>query len=751
MSLAPWSGFPQKDNVVGEDRIAIRDFEDADPTTTNKEITVNDFLNTPNILTVRKTEDLPDRLPAAFTSVADNTSGDARFIFTVAHGYLDGQRIKISSVLPVEQVAYEGVHTIKVITAFQFDVIGLSFGANATGNCIRLIPKNTGYRLVASIITAFGYELEDESNLTIFSPNTSNTITVAGFGQTFLTGRLVKVINLRNLVVNGVPPPPPVIPGQFTQILFNLEGVYGPNTSALVCRHTTFPAFASLGSVDGLTIAWADSAFIAYGIGMQVTNCLTNIANCAMLPFSASNTPWLSFNNIQKGLFDPIANTEIPFAVTMTNLTVFNSVNAPVLFINPANNEKNEIAITGSTKSLGGNFFKLSRVSQTGTITAFSDSTARPGTHTKVTAVNTFGSSTDVQKARITNTINYNRDFLVSAPTSTTFDIDIVFLPSPAPVETSGNFDQLLFISQTFEEVDVVVNFDSIASNGRGGVTITDADDLPSSFIDGRRITISGTTNFNGEFKILNVKTKSFDILKPAFPTESGAATMQLTELFVQKHGLATNTIFPAFIDESLRHDGGGIAKVLNVFDIQIDVPFTVGPTDTGLLFDGSLTGKSPNVLVDNVSGVSNSKAKGSFFMSGNSQITEITANIFTDLNLNSLAKETKDTVLFKLIDPNTGELEFRGLEPFSGQLAAVIFVTKDGGGQPIDYILRAVKNDGRMVDDIVTPFSAGGDTISASFFIPITADKKGDRFKLQVTQSGGNDVVIESVTVVIQ
>ena len=54
------------------------------------------------------------------------------------------------------------------------------------------------------------------------------------------------------------------------------------------------------------------------------------------------------------------------------------------------------------------------------------------------------------------------------------------------------------------------------------------------------------------------------------------------------------------------------------------------------------------------------------------------------------------------------------------------------------------------MVDNIIIPFSAGTDTVSTTVIIPITA-VTSDKFRLQVSQVSGNNIIIEAITLVIQ
>ena len=54
------------------------------------------------------------------------------------------------------------------------------------------------------------------------------------------------------------------------------------------------------------------------------------------------------------------------------------------------------------------------------------------------------------------------------------------------------------------------------------------------------------------------------------------------------------------------------------------------------------------------------------------------------------------------------------------------------------------------MVDEIEFPFNTGTDTVSGAFIVPVSANT-GDKFRLQIKQVSGDDIIIESMSLVIQ
>ena len=113
-------------------------------------------------------------------------------------------------------------------------------------------------------------------------------------------------------------------------------------------------------------------------------------------------------------------------------------------------------------------------------------------------------------------------------------------------------------------------------------------------------MTITGTTNYNGTFKIFNViGTTSFEIMRAfnAGEPSGGAGTMSLSNLTVLAPNLTLPT--PILIDETIDYDEGAIASDGGTNILTVDLPFTV--TNTGIVADGSLTGTAKNVLINTV------------------------------------------------------------------------------------------------------------------------------------------------------
>ena len=342
-----------------------------------------------------------------------------------------------------------------------------------------------------------------------------------------------------------------------------------------------------------------------------------------------------------------------------------------------------------------------------------------------------------------------NGIFTVTVFSTTQFDIirDFVATESGARINRVRQISVFALVTP-----DLTPSITSMRDNGLVGMTVFSSG-VDAEFLDGRRITLTGTgvPVYDGlEFRISEiVPGVSFDIIAPiVLGVTTGTITMTRTDVVVERHDLETGESI--LIDKSINYDDGCIADNISTDLIRVDLPF-LGDDGQGIILNGSLTGTAKNVLVDNVSGEINSKAKGSFSMFTATPATTTTSPTFANIALVAVdVNETNDTELWRLTDDPSGEMTYTGIEPFSGELTAQLFATKSGGGGSVDYTFRAVRNGGTMVDNIIIPFATGTDTTSTTFVVPIFA-VTGNRFRLQVAQASSTGLEIEAITVVIQ
>jgi len=627
------------------------------------------------------------------------------------------QGITINPVTDFLYVTYRNSDNATILPPLTFDVTGLTFTTTASGDTTRELSGTDAYILQIPISTAFGYQLTSPTGT--FSLTSAsifeNRITMTGNSTTFLTIDNLTAAEVVNCEVDD---------GTGNNTLLNITG----SGLASFMFFTNFGAFGfdTLGTVTDAFLPLLANSFIFFNNGLVITNAKVNINSMAINSI-VPGADYLTINNITDLGIDPFF-TQLSSTVP-SGSTLFN--------INAATPVENTIVISNSGPGGTGDYFKAG-TELTKVITAFADAGGGD-----VTVTSTAHGLVAGQSLEITNSINYNAIFaIVGTPGANDFVITRTFIAETPASNTI--FTQVKAINSYAANTATVGTVDSTADNGSGGTTVTDT---AHGIVRGTSVTISATTSYNGTFTIFNVTTNTFDIAVAFVGDESGTWLANKTLIDVTAHGFSNGT--PILVDKTIDYDQGYFAESVTTDTLVINKLF-VTDESTGTVTDASLNQKTLNVLLNTVTGQINSKAKGSYSLSGNAATTTLAADTFTDLNLNSLATETSDTELFRLIDSTTGELEYRGLEPFSGELNATISATKVGGGGNVSYLFRAVINGGQMIDNIVEPFSAGTDIENLTVTFPVTA-VTGDQFKLQVSQVGGDDIIIDSVTLVIQ
>jgi len=723
----------------------VLDSEDVILATKNKRMsitTLNSFQSLQNTVIVRSAADLPDAIENNFINVENDGSGNAQFVFSSAHNFSDGQIVEI---LNSSVVAYDGFHTIKFIDTFKFSVIGLTFSTDANGDTVRCLDRDTAYIIAAQILTVNGYrQVGVPSPPSLFNVNAfdstnigKNLISMVGNNKTFLTSTGKNFMHFNNMFIVD-----------FTKnnTLFNITGTRTFIDEGVLPRVTGFDGFKFLGTVSNTTFGETFNSFTNFQNPFIFNN--VNFGSSHTLIAPTTTAAWIEINNLNP-------NDSISTQITALDPNITDSSNS-ILKINPATPKENTFVITDSGQT-GGNYFEPRTFSESNTITGFAAAPSpRNLTHTVVTVPNTLATGQDNnQKARISQTTNYNGDFLITTVIAfTSFEIAIPFVSA----ETSGLYQRLRFIFEYSADIDLVSTLTGFADNGKNGTTITASATLPAGYFDNRRITITGTTKFDGQFRIFNVTTTTFDILK-TFETggTTGTGTIKITDLGIFGHGFPIGPNRPFLIDKSINYDEGVIGEVTGGATVKVDLPFTVDD-QTGELLEGSLTPRATNVLLDTVSGELNSKAKGSFSLNNNNTATTITVigkyetlvlddNAIPPILKIPLVNETRDTELFRLISTTNGILEYRGLEPFSGQLLATMSVT---GGNGNTYTFRALRNNALMVDGTESSVKLGNIDARFSYQVSISA-VTGDQFKLQVKNDALTDITIKTLTVVIE
>ena len=687
----------------------------------------------PSVVHVRNIADLPDALTASFTSVADNGSGDTRFVFTVPHGYTDNQTVQV---LNSTVSAYDGFHVIKVIDTTNFDVVGLTFTATATGDNIRTLRESTVYQLEIPYSTALGFKQISGSipptlsgQNTIRSSNTLVNILTLTADVPLFSADILGSLVIEDLFIQVTNPFAPF------GTLFALDGVSFANNHFVQITNSTFNGIQNLGSLKNLFLVInEETSLFLYETGLTLENVPIQAGGVAQGPFPGAPTPptFITIKNLT-----PLGTTSI-----FSGIQNFVFSPGPTFFdIDPATPTSNRVNLLDSGPITPGQYFK-NGTELRGAITAFVDSVANPGVDT--TATSTAHGLLVGDTVDLTNSINYNSTFVVTTvPSVNEFDFGRVFVTNPGE---TGDFTEINVIS-AFAASALGGSITAYADSATSPGVLTTATATGHSLVDGFSVTITGAPNYNGTHVISNVTTNNYDI-PVVFVGDDGSSSWSVfsatTVTTVQPHGKSTGDSL--LIDETIDYDGGFVIATASGSTFTINTTFVA--TETGVWRDGSLTQNDLAVVLRDVQGEINSLTKASVGVIDNAVSFDPTSS-FTDLDLGTLAQELSDNQGWRLLDTTTGEVEYRGIEPFSGSLTAPLTVSSSGGS--LVFRFRALKNSGLMVDQLEAAVSIGSDTSNVTISIPITA-VTGDKIKLQsLRESGATSITIRFMSFVIQ
>lgn len=762
-----------------------------------------------NVVNVRSAADFPDAKTATITSVSDNGSNQPRFFFTTPHGYTDGQSVLIAAT----PATYDGFHVIKRIDDNNFDIVALTFNATVAGPVTRTLAANTQYNIGVQIITTLGYRGVDGSNYGFTSTATfANNILIAG-AVTFLTvfgpsnvvikslnvidvtgGAAIGVATALNIVGNGVVP-----------------------QSLLVIRNSLFANFGSLGNIDETFLGAIGVGLISFNNGITGQNTSMTANNIVIANFAPNGSTGVTINNIKPNVPPVVFNLATPFVVptnTVLDIKASNPISNTVtvtsgsgtlggdyfkagkstipsgaitqfatgggndVIVTSANHglTNGETVVISGTTNYNGPFLVSSVATNTfefniagGFVGDEAPATwvkqqniggffnATPGNN-PVTVTAVANQLVNGQQVDISGTTNYNGRFVISAVAANTFEITINGGFVAGSGGETGTWIAVRNITAVADGVTNVSSISKFSDNGKGSTRVEVADlfGIPT---EGAFMVISGTTNYNGSFVVFNVVDGApgfFDIPVPFQGDDAtGAATERLILITSDGHRLAQGDTILVSGTLDAKYDRGYVIQLISGNEIAVGAVFDV-TSSIGFIKDGSLDGSAKNVLVNSVSGELNSKAKGSFSMDGNIELTDLVVNVYVPLELHTvtptpnpeIVEQSQDTELFRLSDKLTGELEYIGLEPFSGQLTATIEFA-NSNNKTLKF--RAEKNSAIMVDRAVTTVTGQNNPTNATIIASVSA-VTGDKFRLSINNTtDSTDTTIVSITTVIQ
>jgi len=733
--------------INGLSRLCYLDANETSPTPlNNKTITVNDFTQFQNVNGVKKvfkTADMPFNDTATFTT-SGTVGQPALFTFvydagTPADLYATDNNLRITG---SSNPAYDGEITITILTPTTFTAVNFTgspilvlAGGPDTGDLVRIL-EDKDYKIFTSITIplGLGYEGVNDYTGTITSESrTKFKFSMTGNG-TFLKLRNVRLFSLDDVDVLDISG----LPGSSTNTLFDIEGTYNLALSAVIVTRSLLQNFQNLGTLKGLIYTVDFITYNSYTNGF-VTEDIQPLQGTAIILSQGNGSTFMKVNNskelyIPTGAPIPFERLDTPSALNFSNIQPFLFANDILLDVNPSNNIINSNIVTDSSATFGGKIFKDSTFADSGTITAFAAAPApRDATHTLLTVGAT--NLDNGQLIKIQNTTNFQDDFIVSALTATTIEIEIPF----EGTDTTGTWQAYRFV-QAFTDggTSTATGPLTYSSNGQNGTTVTASANLPADFIKDRSVLHAGTTNYLGSFHIFNLTANSYDIQDQFVATETsgGTATMFLTNLAAVNHNLTTG--IPVLVSEAIDFNEGGIVRVIGAFNdsltIDITFPSPAPIAQTGKLLDGSLTGETAkNVTVANVAGELNSASKMSFHMNGNLEPTPLTLDEWSDIVLSGGATPVPVKITFdkdwEIIDKVKGKWKYVGIKDFKGHLTLPLIFTSANNK---DISLRILKNNGRMPNQNEKSFTTQNAQTAMTIGDSIFA-QTNDEFNVQV------------------
>jgi hypothetical protein len=295
---------------------------------------------------------------------------------------------------------------------------------------------------------------------------------------------------------------------------------------------------------------------------------------------------------------------------------------------------------------------------------------------------------------------------------------------------------------------DAAFASESITSvSDSGGVARFNFTPAPTLFV-GQEVTISGyvtNTAYNVTGLITVTGAGFFEISSVVFGTDEAGGSFVSDTVTVTSatHGLSDGQTL--LITDTIEYNGG--AAIYNALTNSYQINRAFVATETGNWDTGSLDESDPRVDAASNTGQKPSMNIGSVIANGITVSTLITTqNVWVDLDLDGLAVGGSNIELWTMVDADTGELRYDGLEPLFGALLATISALSQGGAQEFQF--RAVKNGSPLSDGVVAAREIGGILGSLTLLAPITVEP-GDLVRLQVQNvSGTFDIDISFLSV---
>jgi len=304
--------------------------------------------------------------------------------------------------------------------------------------------------------------------------------------------------------------------------------------------------------------------------------------------------------------------------------------------------------------------------------------------------------------------------------------------------------------ASVFDETVALTTIDSVTDSS--GIARFNFTVGPTLFVH-QQVDISNfvtETNYNQTGIITVVGAGFFEVKTIDFTADdaTGDFSSDSVQMFETATALVDGDTVNIDTDLGTEYDGGATVYGQDTNTFRINRVFSI--STSGTWSTASLNETSPFVRSVGNLGLADSKFIGSVNVTGNTTVTVINnSNEWTDFDLGGNALESSNIERWKLIDDTTGEVEYIGVNPFSGTLSASFTASGTGGG--VDYEFRMIKNGSVTSDNIISGITTTAALRNASLLAPVTA-VNGDLFRLQVQNlDNTNTITIANMSTSIQ
>lgn len=298
-----------------------------------------------------------------------------------------------------------------------------------------------------------------------------------------------------------------------------------------------------------------------------------------------------------------------------------------------------------------------------------------------------------------------------------------------------------------------IASFTDVAT-GTTAATVTDNsgaalfNDTSHGLVVGETVvhTTFTESSYNGTFVVTTADANTYEVGLSYVSDDSGLFETTTTQVNDVGHGLSNGQTLSIFGTVNF---GGGY----KIFDAQTDTfEITLGKTFPGSETTGNWDTSSLDQQSKFISAMFNGASRDSHSIAdvviGSNAVETVisTQNTFVDLNLNNSAAISTITSRFVLTNPDNGEVRYDGLHTETFVVRGLVAASSAGGGQRFNFRLLQNGSELPTPDNVDVPIVIGSSLSSAPIDWPVVANP-GDLFRIQVENADGtSNVTIDTL-----